>query len=303
MTFRNFDQIERYILDSGIKKTVALANAQDEPALSSVIYAQRKGVIDAILIGELDGIRAILSEHGEDEADYKLVECHDEREAAELACQMVKDGEADFPMKGIMLTANFMRAILNKERGFFPEGSLLSQATVLQYDAEDRLVILTDCAVNIAPDVDQKEKITRNAVELAHRLGIEKPKIAFLSALEIVNPKIPSTVEAAELVRRFTENPDEGIGEVAGPLALDSVVSEESARHKNLYSPVCGHADIMVMPDLCAGNIFSKGLNFYAHLESAGALNGSTVPVVMTSRADTPDSKYRCILLAIMQSL
>lgn len=301
--FRNFKEIEQFILENNRKKTLVLANAQDAVTLSAVISAKRIGVIDAVLIGVTEKIRELLANENENPDDYELIECDDERESANLACRLVKEGKADIPMKGLMQTSSFMKAILNKEMGFFPKGNILSQATVLQYEAENRFMIISDCAVNITPDLETKAAITRNAVELAHKLGIEKPNVAFLSAVEKINPKIISTVEAQILAERVEKGELGEIGHAAGPLALDNAVSEEAARHKGIDNPVCGHADILIVPDLCSGNIFSKALTFFAHMESAGTLNGSNVPAIMTSRTDTPEDKYYSILTAIMMSL
>lgn len=303
MKFNGFKDIENYILSSGIRKTVALANAQDDVALGALIHAKRAGVVNAILVGDSDKIKKLLINEKENPVDYEIIESADEREAADIACGLVRDGKADIPMKGLMQTSNFMKAILNKEMGFFPKGNILSQATVLEYKEENRLMIITDCAVNITPDVDAKEKITANAVKLAHKLGIEKPNIAFLSAVEKINPKIQSTLDADELTKRALNGCFEGIGEAYGPMALDNAISEEAARHKGIVSKVAGHADILVVPDLCSGNIFTKGLTFFAHMESAGTLNGSDIPVIMTSRTDTLEDKYYSILVAVMQSL
>ena len=301
--YRSFKEMEEYLLTNGIKKTVALANAQDDVALSALIHAKRTGVVNAVLIGDVARIRELLVKEGEDPADYQIIESDEERKSADMACQLVKDGKADVPMKGLMQTANFMKAILNREMGFFPKGNILSQATVLFFAAENRFMIITDCAVNITPDVEAKEKITANAVKLAHKLGIARPNIAFLSAVEKVNPKIQSTVDAAELAERFNNNYAAEIGLAAGPLALDNAVSAEAARHKGIDSPVCGHADILVVPDLCSGNIFTKGLTFFAHMESAGTLNGADIPVIMTSRTDTPEDKYYSILTSVIMGL
>ena len=301
--YRSFKEMEEYLLTNGIKKTVALANAQDDVALSALIHAKRTGVVNAVLIGDVARIRELLVKEGEDPADYQIIESDEERKSADMACQLVKDGKADVPMKGLMQTANFMKAILNREMGFFPKGNILSQATVLFFAAENRFMIITDCAVNITPDVEAKEKITANAVKLAHKLGIARPNIAFLSAVEKVNPKIQSTVDAAELAERFNNNYAAEIGLAAGPLALDNAVSAKAAKHKGIDSPVCGHADILVVPDLCSGNIFTKGLTFFAHMESAGTLNGADISVIMTSRTDTPEDKYYSILTSVIMGL
>lgn len=301
--FKNFKEIEEYILASGIKKRVALACAEDNLALEAVVEAKKRGVISATLIGNLDRIKELLDDFNDSKDDYELISCLDEAEAGRIAVAMVNAGKADIPMKGLMMTSSFMRAILDKEKGFLKPGQLLNQATVLEYTDENRLMIISDCAVNIAPTYEDKIKITQNCIELAYKLGIEKPNIAFLSALEKVNSKIPSTVDADELTKFANEGGFNGAGEVMGPLALDIVIDTQCAKHKGVDSPVCGHADILIVPDLASGNIFTKSLTFFAHLNSAGTLNGTTNAVIMTSRTDTPPDKYYSILTAILKAM
>jgi phosphate butyryltransferase len=271
-------------------------------ALEAVVRAKRNGIAEAILIGDTEEIAALLDEMGETVFDYETVSCHDEREAAALAVRLVKEGKADIPMKGLMMTSSFMHAVLDKEAGLLNEGELLSQATVLEFSEEHRMLVISDCAVNIEPDYEQKIRITKNAVGLAHLLGIEKPQIAFLSALEKVNPKIPSTVEMSRLAAFVMEGGIPGAGAAAGPLALDVAVSAEAAIHKGVDDPVCGAADILIVPDLVSGNIFTKSLTFFAHLRSAGTIAGTERAVVMTSRTDTPEDKYLSVLVAILQA-
>ena len=206
--------------------------------------------------------------------------------------------EADMPMKGLMHTSTFMKAILDKEKGLKEEGNLLSQASVFEIPEKDRFLIISDCAVNIDPDLETKIKITENAATLAHTLGIEQPKIAVLSAVEVVNPKIRSTVDAAAMRERLSDR-----YLIDGPLALDNAIDEAAAHHKGIESPVAGNADILIVPDLWSGNIFSKGLVFFAHLRSAGTLNGLKAPVVMSSRTDTVENKYLSILTAVLQTI
>ncbi len=299
--FHNFKEIESYILESGIKKKLALANAQDLDALTAVVEAVRKGVVNAVLIGVPEKITALLEQLGEKPEDYEIIEERNERNAGLLACQMVKDGKADMPMKGLMQTAVFMRCILDKERfGFVPDGALLSQATIMEYD--NRLLIVTDCAVNVTPDYNDKVKLIKNAVTLAGKLHISCPKVAVVTPLEVVNPKMPSTVDAALLSKAAQRGRIKGCI-VDGPLALDNAISEEAAKHKGIESPVAGHPDILLMPDLCAGNIFTKSITYFAGIASSGTLCGTISPVVMTSRTDTPEDKYYSILSAIMQCM
>ena len=295
--FHSFQEIEKAVLDRGIRARVALAGAHDLDALSSLVRAHRVGLVQGVLIGRSGKIRELLIQLGEQEADWTLVEEPDDAAAAAKACQMVHGGDADIPMKGILQTATFMRAILNKEWGFVPERQLLSQATVLEFKPQGRLLVVSDCAVNIAPGYEDKVKITKNAVELARGLGCERPKVAFLAPVEVVNPAMQSTVDAAMLSKAA----DRGqiphcVGD--GPLALDNAISKEAASHKGIVSPVAGEADVLILPDLNAGNIFTKSLTYIAGLPTAGALLGTTSPVVMTSRTDSAADKYNAILTA-----
>lgn len=299
--FHNFREIEDYIKNQKIRKRLVLANAHDSDVLEAVVTAKRKGVIEPVLIGLEDRISSILHDMSEEPGEYRIISCCDEREAARIACGMVRDKEADIPMKGLMQTAGFMRAILDKESyGFIPEGNLLSQATVMEY--QNRLMIATDCAVNVTPDYNDKIKIINNAVKLAGKLGIPCPKVAVITPVELVNPKMQSTIDAAMLSKAAQRGQIKNCI-VDGPLALDNALSAEAARHKGITSQVAGQPDILLMPDLCAGNIFTKSLTYFAHIVSSGTLNGTTIPVVMTSRTDTPEDKYYSILTAVIQGM
>ncbi len=294
--FRNFTEIENYVLSNKIKKVVALANAQDEYALSALVYAHKKGIVDAVLIGDVHKIKELLIKFGENPLDYEYISSDDEKKSAELAVSLVKEKQADIPMKGLMMTSSFMRAILDKEKGLIEEDHLLSQASVIENKNENRFMVFTDCAVNISPDVNAKIKITQNAIGIMKKLGVDIPKIAVLSALEKVNPKILSTVEASEVAQS-----EEFVNKypIIGPVAMDIALSKKAAEHKGIYNEVCGQADIFVMPDLDSGNICTKSLVFLSHIEMAGVLIGTKTPVIMTSRTDSVRDKYLSILLAV----
>ncbi len=294
--FRNFTEIENYVLSNKIKKVVALANAQDEYALSALVYAHKKGIVDAVLIGDVPKIKELLIKFGENPSDYEYISSDDEKKSAELAVSLVKEKQADIPMKGLMMTSSFMRAILDKEKGLIEEDHLLSQASVIENKNENRFMVFTDCAVNISPDVNAKIKITQNAIGIMKKLGVDIPKIAVLSALEKVNPKILSTVEASEVAQS-----EEFVNKypIIGPVAMDIALSKKAAEHKGIYNEVCGQADIFVMPDLDSGNICTKSLVFLSHIEMAGVLIGTKTPVIMTSRTDSVRDKYLSILLAV----
>jgi len=300
--FRTFKEIEEHILAQGTRKTIALAGSQDEVALSALVTARRKGIAHGILIGDGAKTRELLARLGESASDYEIMEEACGRPCSHLACSLVKEGKADMPMKGRMPTADFMREVLNEEFGFFTKKKgLLSQATVLEVTDTNRLMVISDCAVNVAPDYEDKFKILVNAVGLAHTLGYDCPKVAVVAPLETVNPNIPSTVDAALLSKAAQRGQITGCV-VDGPLALDNAVSPVAAREKNIQGEVAGQADVLIMPDLAAGNIFTKSLHYFAHLKQTGSLLGTYTPVVMTSRTETSEGKYHSILIGFLQS-
>lgn len=300
--FNSFSQIESYVRNNQVKKRIALAGAHDYEALSAVVYAKRQGVVDAILVGCENRIMDILTQLGEDASDYQIIPAEEENEMARRTCSLVAEGKADIPMKGLLQTATFMRAILNKEFGFIQDNMLISQSTVFEYVHEQRIMLLTDCAINVAPEYSDKVKIINNAVKLAHKLGNKCPKVAVLAPVEVINPAMQSTIDAAMLSKAQQRGQIKGCL-IDGPLGLDNAISLEASKHKGIVSEVAGKADILVMPDIGAGNIFTKAVTYFAKFPTAGAVTGTTVPVVMTSRSDSPQDKYNSILTAIMQSL
>lgn len=298
MKITSFEQMEAFVKGHASRKKIAVACAHDDVTLEAVLMAVDKGVADAILIGKQGEIEALLRQFGKDPAAFEIIDEADERAAIDKAVAMVRAGTVDIPMKGLMHTATFMRGILDKQTGLLEPGELLSQASVFEVEETGKMLIISDCAVNIEPNVDEKCKIVENAVKVAKSLGIDEPKIAMLSALEVVNPKIQGTVDAAEVTARLKDK-----YQIDGPFALDNAVSKEAARHKGIDSSIAGKADILIVPDMWSGNIFTKGLVFFAHMKSAGTLNGLRSPVVMTSRTDIIENKYFSILTAVLQSI
>jgi phosphate butyryltransferase len=292
--FTNFKELEAYVLSHKNKKRIVLANAHDEPALSAVVNAHRRGVVDGTLLGRKDEILALLREMNEDPAEYEIVDFDGpELDAAKAAVQLVREGKADIPMKGILQTSS-----LNRETGLIPASGrrLVSQCGIFEY--EGRFMMITDAAINIAPDVDTQIGIVENALPVANALGVELPKVAVLSAVENVTEKMPSTVSAAEIAKR-------GIPGcvVSGPLALDGAISMESVKHKGIHDPVAGQADILLVPFIEIGNVLYKSITYIAGKTMASTICGASCPVIITSRADTPDSKYYSILLAVLRCL
>lgn len=297
-----FAQIEEQVLSSGIKVRVALAGAHDTYSLEALARAHDRGLVEAVLLGEQTRVEAALRELSADPAAFEIVDCPDDDACARRAVEMVRAGEADMPMKGLLQTSTYMHAILNKENGLLPPGGLLSQSTLVEWLSEQRMFQITDCAINIAPTLEQKKELIKNTVSLGHMLGWECPRVAVVSAVEKVNEKIPSTVDAVKLVEAARAG-ELGRCMVEGPLALDNAVSVEAAQHKGIAGEVAGRADILLMPDLCAGNILTKSLTFFAHMRSAGCLLGTVKPVIATSRTDTPENKYCGILVALLQAV
>lgn len=299
MAFCTFDEIENYVVERGLAKKVALCGAQDKPALEAVVGAKKKGVISVVLIGAEEEIRAILAELGENADEYEIINEPDENLSAKTAVKMVKEGKADIPMKGLMQSSSYLRAILDKENGILPEGKILSECTVFEFPKQGRFMFAGDCAMNITSGIAEKVEIIKNSAELARKFGIEVPKVACLSAPEKVNPKMQSSVDAAELAAMDWH----GECEVEGPFALDNAVDLETAQHKGIAGGVAGRADVLLMASLDMGNVFHKAIHFFANAKMASALCGTQHPVIFTSRTDSPEGKYNSILLAVMQAI
>jgi phosphate butyryltransferase len=198
-------------------------------------------------------------------------------------------------MKGLLQTSAVLKAILDKEKGLVPPGGRLCHATVLEDPSRGRMMIISDCAVHIAPDLEAKVKIIKSAVALAHKMGMECPKVAVIAPVEVPKSSIPSTMDAKALSEMAWADCI-----VGGPFALDNAVSLEAAQRKGIDHPVAGAADVLIMPDLCTGNVFIKSLTYFARLDSAGTLCGATVPVILSSRVDTTRNKYCAILTALL---
>jgi Phosphotransacetylase len=297
--FKNFDDIEQYILGEKIKKRLVLCGAHDEAVLEAVVNAKRKGVITGILIGDKPKILELLAQMEENDAEYEIIHEPRELRSAKMAVQFIKEGRADIQMKGSMQSSLYLMPIMDPENGLLPQGAILSETTVFYYPDRNCLLFATDCALNIAPTLEEKVKLVKNAANLAKVFGYEKVKVAVVSALESVNDDMPSTVDAEKLTKM--EWDEEIILE--GPFALDNALDINAAIHKGIISDVAGNADILLMPELCAGNILHKSIHFIGHLPSAGVVCGTIAPVVFTSRTDSADTKYNSIMSAILQSL
>ncbi len=275
---------------------VAVAAAAHKLVLQSVQRAVERRLIVPLLVGIESDIRAEAEAIGWDLEDERIVPTATNLAAADAAVELVRQGEAQVLMKGYLHTDEMLRAILRHETGLRTD-RLLSHVFVLEVPTYHKLLLITDAAINIHPDIPEKAAITQNAVDLARRLGVEVPKVAALSSIETINPKIPSTVHAACLHKMSERGQIKG-AIVDGPLAFDNAISAEAAEEKGIKSPVSGDVDVVVVPDLDAGNILSKNLEYLASAKMAGIVMGASAPVVLTSRSDPPRARVYSLALA-----
>ncbi len=281
------------------KIRIAVAQADDDTVLSTILGVKDiSGTDSFILIGDKDRIKARAEAMGLSFAPEQFVNETDEAEMARRAVAMVHSGEAHLPMKGLMQTSTFMRAILNKETGLRDRG-VISEISLFEKEWGDPgLQIASCCAINLAPDLNQKRQIIENAVWLARKLGIATPRVALICALEQINPDMPETLEAAALAKMGDRGQIKG-AVIDGPFALDNAVSPEQAAHKGLTGPVAGRADILIMANILMGNIFHKSLTYFAKKRVPGIILGARVPILMNSRSDFPEDRVLSIALAM----
>jgi phosphate acetyltransferase/phosphate butyryltransferase len=277
---------------------VAVAHPVDANALLGAVEAAQAGLIVPILVGPADKIRAAAAAQGADISGYELVATEHSHEAAERAVALARAGAADAVMKGSLHTDELLRAAVAPSTGLATDRRM-SHVYVLDVPAYPRPLFITDAALNIEPDLEAKRDIVQNAIELAHTLGLAVPKVAILSAVETVSAKLRSTVEAAALCKMAERGQIVG-GVVDGPLAFDNAVSPAAARAKGVISPVAGQADILVVPDLEAGNMLAKQLEYLADAQACGVVVGGRVPIVLTSRADDALAHSASCALALL---
>ena len=285
---------------SGIeKKKVSVAVAQDEEVLHAVKAAKEREIADSILVGDADEIRPIMAKLGMKEEDYEIIDVKDTNEAAHTAVKLVHDGKADMYMKGLLETKDFLRSVLDKEVGL-RSGRPLSHVCVFDLEGCDRLLFLTDVAFVPYPTLEDKANIIRNTVEICNACGIENPKVAPIAAVEVVNPKMPVTVEADELTKMNERGEITGCI-VDGPLSFDLATVPEAAEHKGATDrKIVGDADILLFPDIHAGNILYKGLVHFAKVTNGNLITGTAAPVILTSRSDSFEVKVNSLALGAL---
>ncbi|MEA4882166.1 MAG: phosphate butyryltransferase [Clostridia bacterium] len=279
---------------------VSVAMAQDPEVLEAVRMAREIGMGEFVLVGDAQSIRASASSVGLDLSGIQVLHEADGPATALRAVSEVSSGRAGILMKGLIPTADFLRAVLDKEVGL-RSGRLLSHVAVFKSPKYDRFFYLTDGAMMVAPTLVEKTQIIQNVVGLAHKLGNEQPKVACLAAVEVVNPDMPETVEAAALAKMSDRRQIKGCL-IDGPLGLDNAVSMESATHKGVTGPVAGQADVLLAPDIAAGNAIYKTIVYFGDVDTAAVVVGARAPIVLTSRSDSPRAKLLSIGLAILAS-
>ncbi len=278
------------------RRRLVLAAAHEENALGALVHAVRQQIVEGILIGDQKKIEAIANAHGYDLGVFHLVHEPDSHLAATMAVNMVRNKEASILMKGNLDTSTLLKAVLHKEHGL-RNGELISHLSLFQVTGYHKILGLTDAAMNIAPDLQGKVSIINNAVDYLRKLGIETPKVAILSAVEVVNTNMKSSVEAAILAKMADRGQIKHCI-VDGPLAFDNAISAKSARLKGIVSQVAGDADLLVADNLDVANSLYKSLVYFAGASCAAVILGAAAPIVLTSRADSDETKLNSIALA-----
>lgn len=292
---KTFDELVSKVSEFDMKK-VSVAVAQDSAVLEAVRAAKDRKIADAILVGDKDKIEAVAKEIGVDISDFEIVDVKDDIEASLAAVKLVHDGMADMYMKGLISTKDFLKSVLNKEVGL-RTGSALSHVCVFDVKGIDHLLFLTDVAFIPYPTLEDKVNIINNTLEITKACGIENPKVAPLAAVEVVNPKMPVTVEAAELTQMNKDGKITGCV-VDGPLSLDLAIDAEAAKHKGATDrAIQGDADILLFPDIHAGNLVYKAMVHTADVVNGNMLTGTKAPVILTSRSDSFEVKVNSLAL------
>jgi phosphate acetyltransferase len=276
----------------------AVVHPCDESSLRAAVDAAQEGLIIPILVGPEARIRRVAAEHKLDLSGLSIVDAPHSEAAAETGVRLAREGKAEALMKGSLHTDELMGAVVKRENGM-RTNRRISHCFVMDVPALEQALIITDCAINIAPTLQDKAHIIQNAIDLAHVFGRTMPRVAILSAMETVNPSVPSTIEAGALCKMADRGQITG-GILDGPLAVDNAINLTAARIKRIESAVAGHADILVVPDLEAGNMLAKSLTFMAGADAAGIVLGARVPIILTSRADSLIARQASCAVAVL---
>ena len=295
MNIKNLDDLVAIAQQKG-EKIVAVAAAEDDHVLNAIKEAQKNKIANPIFVGNTEKIKKIASEQNIDISGINIIEECNPALAARKAVELVNSGEAQILMKGLVSTADFLRAVLNKEVGL-RTNNLLSHIGLFELPAYHKILGLTDAAQNVAPTFEEKVSILKNSVTCLNRLGIENPKVGVLAAVEVVNPKMEPTIHAAMLTQMYRRGQIKNCI-IDGPFALDNIISKEACEHKGIQTEVGGDADLIFCPNIEVGNALYKSFTYLAKGTIAAMILGAKAPIVLTSRADSNRSKFMSIALA-----
>lgn len=296
MIYNDFDQLIEKVKNFPTMKRVAVAAAEDEHTLEAVFKARSEGIVEPILVGNKERIKEIIKSMGESFQDENIHNANDVVESAELAVKLVNENKADFLMKGILETSTLLKAVVNKETGL-GTGKIMSHFVIQKIPSYHKMLVTTDGGMMMYPTLEQKKAILENAVDTLIAIGYDKPKVAILAAVEKVNPKMPETLDADALAK-MNQNGEIKNCIVEGPLSFDIAIDKEIAQIKGFISEVAGDADVLIVPNITAGNILGKSLVVAAKAKMAGFIVGAKVPIVLTSRGSSSEEKYLSIVMS-----
>lgn len=296
MVFKSFDEVIEKVKGYPERKRMAVAAAGDEHTLQAVMHARKEGIVDPLLVGDKAVIDQVLAELGETVAEENIFDYPDVKEAAEFAVKLVKDGRADFLMKGKLDTSVILKAVVNKENGL-GLGRTMSHFTMFEVPTYHKILCPVDGGMVTYPTLEQKKDIINNTVETLIAMGYDCPKVGVLACVEKVNPKMPETVEAREL-KEMNERGEIKNCIVEGPISYDCAVDKEIAEFKGFHSEVAGDVDVLIAPNIHAGNIMGKMLACTCKAKMAGFIVGAKCPIVLTSRGSSAEEKYLAIVVS-----
>ena len=300
MVYKKFEELLALVDTKADKKTVALVRAEDDHALEAVAEVVKKGLIDAVLVGNREAIKKTAEKIGFSVTDDQIVDAEDPESAAAEGVKLIREGRADFLMKGKLETSQMLRPVVNKQTGL-NKGGVMSHVSLTEVPAYHKMVLTTDGGMLPYPTLEQKKHIIENAVYVMNRLGYEEPKVCVLAASETPNPKMPESMEAAALKEMNQKGEIENCI-VEGPISFDLAMVKEKAEKKGYESPCAGDADILIVPNIHAGNILGKCLIEMANSKMAGLIVGAQCPIVLTSRGASSEEKFNSLMLACIVS-
>lgn len=300
MEFKTLDEVLEKAVSLPEKRKMVIANANDDHSIELAVTAREKGIAETILIGNISRMERLLKESGQDIKDYELIASETPEESARMAVQVIREQRADFLVKGMLETSQMLRPVVNKEHGL-NIGNVMSHLSVNQIPSYHKLLTITDGGMFTYPTLDDKKAIIKNAVTAFRALGYECPKVACLAAVEVVNPKMPETVEAREL-EACAKRGEFGNCYVKGPVSYDIALDAKIAAYKKFGGEHCGDFDILLVPNIHTGNILGKSWAISAGGIFAGVVVGAKVPIVITSRASSSEEKLRALALAVLLS-